>query len=69
MITPASENNDEVWVVAYGIAFAMTALGGEIRGEPDMPEQVDARARDLADKACATIAERVKEAKAKKPPK
>lgn len=57
------EEIDQAWTVAYGLAFAITALGGEIRGNRNSPEDIDARAQKLADKATETIAARVKAAR------
>lgn len=60
------EEIDQTWTAAYGLAFAITALGGEIRGNRNSPEDIDARAQKLADKATETIAARVKESRRRK---
>jgi hypothetical protein len=53
------EEISQAWVTAYAIAFAMTTLGGEVRGGVrESPEQIDARAIALADKATATVVAR-----------
>jgi len=49
---------DQAWTVAYSLAFAVTALGSEISGARNSPEDIDARARALADKAMETITAR-----------
>lgn len=49
----------QVWTVCYGIAFAMTVLGVEARGARHSPEELDGRARALADKALETVREKL----------
>lgn len=61
-----SDEIDQAWTVAYAVAFAVTALGGEIRGNRNSPDDIDARARALADQATKTIAERVSQAEKRK---
>lgn len=56
---------DQAWTVAYAIAFAMTTLGGEIRNARQPPQEIDSRARALADQAARTIVERVDQAAAR----
>lgn len=55
-----AEEINQAWVTAYAIAFAMTTLGGEVRGGRESPEEIDARAIALADKATATVVARAK---------
>lgn len=56
---------DQVWTVAYAIAFAITTMGCEIMGNRNSPEDIDQRARKLADRATETIEERVKKNKSR----
>lgn len=56
---------DQAWTVAFAIAFAITAMGCEIMGNRNSPEDIDQRARKLADRATATVEERVKKSKAR----
>jgi hypothetical protein len=56
----------QAWTTAYAIAFGLTTLGGEIRGVRDSPEDIDARARKLADQASKTIVEVVEKMEKKK---
>lgn len=60
------EEIDQAWIVAYGLAFAVTAMGSELRGMRNSPADIDQRARALADQATATIQERADQAARRK---
>ncbi len=52
-------DREQVWATAYAVAFAVTTMGSEILGNRNSPEDIDKRAKALADQASATIIERV----------
>lgn len=59
-MSPADK--EQVWATAYAIAFAVTTMGAEILGNKKKPEEIDARAKALADQASSTIIQRVEAA-------
>lgn len=64
------EDEDKIWLAAYGVAMGMLVLGRAVRGDaPDTGEHVDAideSARLVADRVMKTTKERSDAAAARK---
>lgn len=54
-----AEELAQAWAAGYAIAFACVTLGDEIRGGHSSPDEIDARARALADRAMISVRERL----------
>lgn len=50
---------NQAWILAYGLSFAVGIIAGEWRGGRPSPEELDARAREFADKAMSTVKEKL----------
>lgn len=55
----AQAQQEQAWALSYAIAFASIVIAAEFRGSEARPEDVDQRARALADRATRTVCERL----------
>lgn len=59
MKAPTAEELSQAWAMAYALAFAATTLGVEIRGADVSPDEIDDRARSLAERAMETVRQKL----------